>query len=317
MFRESREISYQVLWDTPVEDVYDNHLSLQNQISNHSRLGIPNQSPTKLYSEVCNHETKQEHAFDHSFDRAYDDIAHECFNRRLEKALPANQKIFVPIAWANIELLRLFCMYPSVMYCDSTSGTNKKARHLLTISGRTPSGKTFVFITAWIHNQRRSTFQWMFKSVLCSFVPSSTLSQIKLILVDGDPQQRGALETTIRNYFPDNVTQIGTCAWHLLSMGYKRKGPTERMIPDSKLHMYKIVKKKLLTWLYSFTRPGYVEDFEDCLDTGQNRAKSSGQRHCYAVTNMVEGECVYCRTLFLLLQTKASANILPGNHKSS
>ena len=239
MFQDSNEISYQILWDMPVA------------------------SSTKLLSEVCDRETNMEHGFDHSLDPAYSDIALECSNRRLEKNLPVSHKIFVAVAFANVELLRLFRMYPYVIYCDTTSDTNKKAKHLFTMSGRTPSGNTFVFLTAWIHNQRQSTFQWMFESVLRSFIPKSILEKVQLILVDGDPQQRGALQTTIERYFPNNVTQIGTCAWHLFSQGYKRKGPKIGQIPDSKKSLYRIFQKTLLTWLYSFTRPGYVEDMEE------------------------------------------------------
>lgn len=219
MFQESNEISYQICWDMPVE------------------------SSTKLLSEVCDCKRNMEHGFDHSSDPAYCDIAVDCSNRRVEKNLPVNHKILVAVAWANVELLRLFQMYPSVMYCDTTSDTNKKAKHLFTMSGQTPSGKTFVFLTAWIHNQCQSTFQWMFESVLRSFVPESILQHVKLILVDGDPQQRGALQTTILRYIPNNSTQVGTCAWHLFSQGYKRKAPKIGQILDSDKTKYNFFKK--------------------------------------------------------------------------
>ena len=109
-------------------------------------------------------------------------------------------------------------------------------------------------------------------------------------------------------------------------MGYKRRGPTERMIPDSKLHMYKIFKKKLLTWLYSFTRPGYVEDFEEykiskkCLIAWMQDKTVLNLLGKDIVTQLLTWlkESVFIvEHYFLLLQTKASANILPGNHKSS
>ena len=157
----------------------------------------------------------------------------------------------------------MFLQHPSVVYCDSTGDSNKKAKHLFTVSGRHPSGKQFVFLRAWVHNQKRSTFKWLFQSVLRSVLPDATLRKIQLVLIDGDPQQRGAVESMLRTYFPSSDTQIGTCAWHLISQGFKRKIRDRSTFPESKHDLCNAFAKTLMSWLHSFTRPGHAENVEE------------------------------------------------------
>lgn len=260
MFQDSLEISYSVLWDSPCTNEESNDYSRR---SNSADTPVP-QSPTKLISEVQNRWSNKEHTIDHSFDEAYHDIAREVRGRRIAKGLSdQDDKVFIAVAWANADQLRMFLQHPSVLYCDSTGDSNKKAKHLFIMSGRHPSGKQFVFLRAWVHNQKRSTFKWLFHSVLRSFLPHESLCKIQLVLMDGDPQQRGAVESMLRTYFPSSNTQIGTCAWHLISQGFKKNMRSRGTFPESKQGLYDMFVKTLLSWLYSFTRPGYIEDVDE------------------------------------------------------
>lgn len=264
MFRDSNEISYSVLWDAPFVNDGDDQPTYSVCGSSSSLSSTFPRSPTKVISEVKNRETNEHHTIDHSFDKDFAEIASEALRRRVAKGLsPKKDKVFVAVAWANKDKLRLFRQHPFVLYCDSTGDSNKKAKHLFTVSGREPSGKQFVILRAWVHNQRRSTFKWLFQSVIRTFLPASTMQSIQLVLVDGDPQQRGAIESMLRTFFPSSDTKIGTCAWHLFSQGYKIHIRNVGTFPDSKKVLYDMFVKTLMTWLYSFTRPGYVEDIEE------------------------------------------------------
>ena len=64
-------------------------------------------------------------------------------------------KIFLCIAWSNIEELRLFKKFPSLLYCDATGDTNNNKNHLVTFSGRSPDGQQFIFLRVWVRRSCR------------------------------------------------------------------------------------------------------------------------------------------------------------------
>ena len=66
--------------------------------------------------------------------------------QREKYQLEANQRLLVGLAWIYVGELRLFCLFPKVFHVDATSHTNNEKRMLLTFSGRTSEGQTFVFL---------------------------------------------------------------------------------------------------------------------------------------------------------------------------
>ena len=83
-----------------------------------------------------------------------------------------------------------------------------------------------------------------------------------MIMKDNDPQQRNEILIALQNIFPNAVE--GGCGYHIVEGSY---------IVHGKISMYMLMKKNRPRWLsiirsikkyvYSFMRPGYVEDEEE------------------------------------------------------
>jgi hypothetical protein len=237
------KVSCQVLWDVPVQE---EEAAVQSPTSS---------TPTKLLS-TCYRQNQQVSYFDHTEDAEMDVIRTETASARSSKGIANNDKIFLCVAWAGEEELRLLKQFPEVVYLDATSGSNRSHNHLITFSGRTSTGRQFIILRIWVHNQKRSTFHWIFQSVLSNLIPDKVLLAIKVVLVDGDPQQRGELEAAIRKYLHNAI--VGTCGWHLVFQGYKRYGP-KKTAYRSNPSQYDAFEATLKNWLFSWMRRSYCE----------------------------------------------------------
>ena len=176
---------------------------------------------------------------------------------RSAKNVSENAKVFLCVAWSSVEEIRLFKCFPEVIYCDATADTNNTKNQLVTFTGRTTSGRQFIFLRIWIHNQRKSTFQWIFKVVLRTFIPNRFFQQVRVCLVDGDPQQHFNLIQALKTYLHNAVHS--TCAYHLVSGSWKRHCPSKASIDDNMKTKFDEFGKHVNNWVYSFMRPGYCE----------------------------------------------------------
>ena len=166
--------------------------------------------------------------------------------------------MFVAIAWSNAKELRLFKLFPEVIHCDATCDTNNSKNHLITFTGRTSTGKQFIFLRIWVVNQRRVMFKWIFSSVLINFVREEFFDYVKLCMVDGDPQQGSEMAIAIKNYMKNAFD--GRCSRHIITQGWKRRIPGCHCVPSNLREEFKVIESRIKSWLYSFTKPGYVED---------------------------------------------------------
>ena len=248
-FHDSTEISHQVLWDVPINShiellsqtptFNENISSTQKQRSaastsssdsedsstnNSYRTPQPNtnnKSHQKLVSTCFNREVGNDPFYiDHSNEPGMDVLIEEARCARSAKNVSENAKVFLCVAWSSVEEIRLFKCFPEVIYCDATADTNNTKNQLVTFTGRTTSGRQFIFLRIWIHNQRKSTFQWIFKVVLRTFIPNRFFQQVRVCLVDGDPQQHFNLIQALKTYLHNAVHS--TCAYHLVSSSWKR-----------------------------------------------------------------------------------------------
>ena len=133
-------------------------------------------------------------------------------SRNLRK-IKNNQYQFVSIAWTILPILRFFLLCPEVVWCDVTSHSNNKGFHLLTFSCRSSIDRQVVFMWLWIPNEQRMSFRWVFQHAIPILLPRHACLRVRMIMKDGDPQQRNELMTVIAKVFPNAIE--ASCGWHI------------------------------------------------------------------------------------------------------
>ena len=93
-------------------------------------------------------------------------------------------------------------MFPEVITVDCTADTNNEARPLLTMAGKYFYGRMFIFLRAFLPNERNWVFRWIFSIVLPKFFHKIILSRIRLIISDGDAQECTSIDNAVNLYFP-------------------------------------------------------------------------------------------------------------------
>ena len=289
-FKNSETISHQVLWDVPVDDVNDSICSqgvtvattstektacvdTSDTTSTHASLNKTSTaskpttastnkkppSPQKLVSTCFDRENSNEPYYvDHTEETGMEVLIKEAQHIRTSKNISDSAKIFLCVAWSSVEEIRMFKRFPELIYCDATADTNNTKNQLVTFSGRTCDGKQFIFLRIWIHNQRTSTFQWIFRVVLKTFIPDAFYKQVQMCLVDGDPQQRVKLTEALQTYLKN--AKHSTCTHHLITNGWKKYQPSIMSISPQQRSRYDRFSRILTNWLFSFSRPGYCEN---------------------------------------------------------
>ena len=132
---------------------------------------------------------------------------------RKSRKILANQYQFIGIAWIVLPLFRYFLLCPEVVWCDITSHSNNKGYHLLTFSCRTSLNRQVVFLWVWIPNEQRISFRWVFHIAIPKLLPESARKRVRLLMKDGDPQQRNEILSVIIDLFPG--AREGGCGWHI------------------------------------------------------------------------------------------------------
>ena len=87
------------------------------------------------------------------------------------------------------------------MHVDAMSHTtNNEKMILLTFSGCTSEGQTFIFLSMFLPNQKAYSFRWVFQIDLVALVGKETLAETELAISDGDSQECQQLDTAIEPY---------------------------------------------------------------------------------------------------------------------
>ena len=136
-------------------------------------------------------------------------------DERVQRELKPDQILFMAIGFVFIPILQFVKLCPEVIWCDITSYSNNKGFHLLTFSCRnTAIGKQTVFMYLWLPNQKRSSFRWVFMYAVTVLLPKHVRERVKMIMKDGDPQQRNEILISILlNVFPNAIE--ASCGWHI------------------------------------------------------------------------------------------------------
>ena len=131
-FEATADISYQTLWDVPLDN------------GTTALISCLNVDRDKGFAEI-------NHTDDPDFIEPRETAKIARNNPRVhEKA-----RIFIAVAFANKFDIHIFLLFPEVIHADCTCDSNNSNNHLLTFSCRTSSGKQVVFLKVWLHRTRR------------------------------------------------------------------------------------------------------------------------------------------------------------------
>lgn len=181
---------------------------------------------------------------------------------RMERRLKPTDTLFIAVAWMVVPLFRYFCLCPEVIWVDVTSHSNNKGFHLFTVSCRATSlNKQVVVMWIWIPNQRRFSFRWVFQHVFPKLVPKKFRDRVRLIMADGDFQQRNEILKSTEGVFRNAV--FGTCGFHIVTLGFKKHGPSANSVSSHLQERWKSVCDRVKEWCYSWMKPGYCEDNDE------------------------------------------------------
>jgi hypothetical protein len=239
-FEATNDISYQTLWDVPLDD------------GKTALISCLNVDRDDGFAEI-----------DHTDDPDFIEPRESAKIARNNPRVPKEARIFIAVAFANKYDIRTFLLFPEVLHADCTCDSNNSNNHLFTLSCRTSSGKQVVFLKIWLPNQKRSSFRWVLKCVLPSLFDADAFRRTRLVMVDGDPQQRSELSKALSDYMPNAID--GGCGWHIVEQGWKRHGPNMTAVTEAsgKRDKFNLLKKRVKAWCYSWMTPGGVESDEE------------------------------------------------------
>ena len=73
-----------------------------------------------------------------------------------------------------------------------------------------------VFLWLWIPNEQRLSFRWVFRAALPNLLPEHARLCVRLVMKDGDAQQRNKLLDVAHDLFPNACE--GGCGYHVGEM---------------------------------------------------------------------------------------------------
>ncbi len=169
----------------------------------------------------------------------------------------ANERLLVGLGWIYKDELRLFRLFPKVFHVDATSHTNNEKRLLLTFTGRTSEGQTFIFLRVFLPNQKAYSFRWVFQVILPVLLGQQTLKDTEYVISDGDNQECQQLDGAIDLYLPN--ARRGRCGWHIVVKGIARHCPPKKALHCKYHARYEHFLNYVKKWIFSWMQPGFCE----------------------------------------------------------
>ena len=165
------------------------------------------------------------------------------------------------IAWCHEKVLRFFYLCPEVVTFDVTSHTNNSGYHLLTFSCRTSVDKQVVFCRVWLPDQRRASFRYVFQEALLKLLPAHVLRRVTFLICDGDAQQNLEIRIALEKLCPNAI--LALCSFHLFNNGWNKHVLGSSNWVKSKNVRWTTFVRRIHSWMYSWTRPGYCHTEEE------------------------------------------------------
>ena len=167
--------------------------------------------------------------------------------------LEEHHKYMIAFAWVSPSEREKFNLFPEVITVDTLAGTNNETRPLLATGGKDSNGKMFIFLRAYLPNERGWIFRWIFSIVLPKMFSKTVLLRTQLVITDGDLQEYSQLDNAILKFFPH--IKRARCGWHIVDRSWDKHFPRKSEFPlETHMHIEKI-KKNVHNWMYSWMKP--------------------------------------------------------------
>jgi hypothetical protein len=202
-FEQAKDVSYHVLWDVPIP-------ASPTCPSTHAIVSSLHNAGIDEFQEI-----------NHSDDADFEPAREMANMTRCNPLVSPDARVMIACAFETKQATHNFKLFPEVIHADVTSDTNNTGNHMLTFSCNTSEGKQVIFLKVWLPNQKKLSFRWVFKFVLTSMIPPECFKRTRLVMVDGDQQQRDQLVLSMLDFMPNAID--GTCAWHLINQGLMKR----------------------------------------------------------------------------------------------
>jgi hypothetical protein len=157
---------------------------------------------------------------------------------------------FNGVAWSSKEQLALASLYPEVIEIDTTCKTNTFNHPLCFLVGVDGERKSFVWLSAILPFQKRTTFLWLLEEIVPLFVGTQVLSAITVFLSDGDRQIIDAITAVITSkLYGEGKTTHLLCYWHTVT----------KVVNEKLSFLDDMVAKTLKAFLYRIAK--YCESY--------------------------------------------------------
>ena len=254
-FEENPNVHYMTLSNVPVE-------LLKSMDELKDRPVVNEKGTLTISRRKCDNKTNIVMASDSSPELT--EIDSKVMEERRERCLKPTETLFIAVAWMVVPLFRYFCLCPEVIWVDVTSHSNNKGFHLFTVSCRATSlNKQVVVMWIWIPNQKRFSFRCVFQHFFPKLVPEKFRNRVRLIMADGDFQQRNEILNSTEGVFKNAV--FGSCGFHIVTLGFKKYGPSANRVASHLQEKWKSVCVRVKDWCYSWMKPGYCEVSDEFL----------------------------------------------------
>ena len=165
-------------------------------------------------------------------------------------------------AWTIPSEKTMFSLFPNIVYVDATMDTNSEGRPLLSLVGKDTCSKTFTILRVLLPNQQLWVFRWVFCVLLPKVYSNDLLSQIKIIVTDGDAQESSQIDNAIDLFFPQ-VKRV-RCGWHIVHQGWNRVIGKPAYHHKKHIQQFKHFKTVCQCWIYSFMKFAYCATNQFC-----------------------------------------------------
>jgi hypothetical protein len=131
--------------------------------------------------------------------------------------LNSSTKMLLGVAWTDDETRKVFARFSEVMVADVTEGTNNAKRPLFLLSGKTSNRNTYTALWAFLPQQARWAFQWVWTRCIPQLLPEQGIKRMRLVITDGDQKEYGTFVDAIPTIYTKCCHKL--CHWHLLYRG--------------------------------------------------------------------------------------------------
>ena len=90
----------------------------------------------------------------------------------------------------------------------------------MTVTVKDRYGKMCIVLRSYVPNEKKWTFRWLFSNVFPLLLPRLLLSQINIVISDGDSSKCNEIDNALKHVI-SNVLRVH-CGWHLVNRGWEK-----------------------------------------------------------------------------------------------